>query len=177
MSSLQVPVSDSDHTLGPANAGLVLVEYGDYQCPYCGVAHGVVQQIRHELGDAVRVVFRNFPLTNAHPQALPAAMVAEYAGQHGKFWQAHDALYDNQQQLGPAFYTQLLETLQLPLQGLEEALQNNTFGARIRQDMQSGERSGVDGTPAFFLNGQRFNVRQSYDELFAHLAQLVRARR
>lgn len=177
MSALQVPVSSSDHTLGPADAAVVLVEYGDYQCPYCGVAHGVVQQIRHELGDRVRVVFRNYPLMDAHPQALPAAMVAEYAGQHGKFWQAHDALYDNQQQLGPAFYSQLLQTLQVPLQGLEDALQNNSFGARIRQDMQSGERSGVDGTPAFFLNGQRFHIQQSYDELFAQVARLARAPR
>ena len=91
MTDLAVPVSASDHILGKPDAQVVLVEYGDYQCPYCGKAYPVVKQIAQQFADQVCVVFRNYPLAQAHAQALPAAVTAEFAAQHGKFWQAHDA--------------------------------------------------------------------------------------
>lgn len=165
MSALQVPVSAQDHVSGPRDAAVVLVEYGDYQCPYCGQAEPAVQRIRQELGSKVAVVFRNFPLP-MHAQALPAALVAEFAGQNDRFWKAHDWLYSHQTRLGPPLYGELLQTLQLDAQELEPAMAGGHLEARIRADIDGGERSGVDGTPAFFLNGERFHIHHSYDELY-----------
>lgn len=176
MSALQEPVSALDHQRGHANASVVLVEYGDYQCPYCAQAYAVVVRIREQLGASVLGVFRHFPLMEVHPQALPAAIVAEYAAEHGKFWQAHDLLYQNQRELGPRLYTQLLERLDLPMQGLEAALAHDDFGVRIRRDLGSGVRSGVTGTPAFFVNGQSLHIESSYEELLLAVQAQLGAR-
>ena len=167
MTALQVPVTAQDHWHGPRDAAVVLVEYGDYQCPYCGQAEPVVLRIRKELEARVAVVFRNFPLP-MHPQALPAALVAEFAGQahNGQFWPVHDGLYRHQRTLGPQLYREMLEALDLPLDELEPAMAGGHLEARIRADIEGGERSGVDGTPAFFLNGQRVAIERSYDELY-----------
>lgn len=165
MSALHVPVSAVDHVYGLRNAAVVLVEYGDYQCPYCGLAEPTLQRIRQELGDRVAVVFRNFPLS-MHAQALPAALVAEFAGQHDRFWKAHDWLYSHQATLGPPLYGRLLQTLQLNAEELEPAMAGGHLEARIRADIAAGERSGVDGTPAFFLNGESCHIHHSHDELY-----------
>ena len=172
MTALQVPVTAVDHLDGQRGAAVVLVEYGDYQCPYCGQAEPVVRRIRQELGARVAVVFRNFPLP-MHAQALPAALVAEFAGQNDRFWQAHDALYAQQRNLGPQMYQQMLEALQLNLEELEPAMAGGHLEARIRADIQGGERSGVDGTPAFLLNGQRVAIERSYDELWEVVRRAV----
>ena len=108
-----------------------------------------------------------------HAQALPAALVAEFAGQNDRFWQAHDALYAQQRNLGPQMYQQMLEALQLNLEELEPAMAGGHLEARIRADIQGGERSGVDGTPAFFLNGQRVVIERSYDELWEVVRRAV----
>jgi Protein-disulfide isomerase len=165
MSSLRIPVSSNDHSQGPADAPVTLVEYGDYQCPYCGQAYLVVKQLQARFGDRLRFVFRNFPLTEAHPQAATAALVAEYAGSHGKFWQAHDALYENQQQLGEGLYVEIMRSLGLDEAGLQAAFQSDALLQRIQSDLDGGLRSGVNGTPGFFINGEMYNVRQSFAEL------------
>src|SRR5690242_1494149 len=118
MSSLRIPVSPDDHTIGPEDATVVLVEYGDYQCPYCGAASPVVKDLLAELGDRVRFVFRNFPLAEMHPEAVDAAFVAEFAASHGKFWEAHDLLYENQDRLGSPLYAEICATLALPVADL-----------------------------------------------------------
>jgi len=153
MSHLRIPVSDQDHSIGPVDAPVTLVEYGDYQCPYCGEAFPVVKQILERYDGEIRFVFRNFPIQEIHPEAVDAAFVAEFAADHGDFWRAHDLLYENQSELGPQLYQQICDTLGLSVADLQKAAKENTYSARIRADEEGGIRSGVNGTPTFFLNG------------------------
>ena len=177
MSGLRIPVSDKDHIEGAAGAAVTLVEYGDYQCPYCGAAYGIVKQVQQRFGDRMRLVFRNFPLTEMHPQAMPAAIVAEFAGAQGRFWQAHDALYEHQRQLGGELYLAIAHKLGLPEDGLRAAFESDDYVARIQAEMDGGIRSGVNGTPTFFINGVRFEPQRGFEELFdAVQAQLGGAR-
>ena len=158
--TLLPPVGAADHSLGPATAPIVLVEYGDYECPHCGRAHLVLQAILPGLAKEVRFVFRNFPLTESHPHAEPAAEAAESVSAHGgndAFWPMHDRLFDNQDALEPA---DLLEYAQAA--GVDQALVASDLAAgamkpRVRADFKSGVRSGVNGTPTFFVNGRRFD--------------------
>src|SRR5580692_8744955 len=101
MSVLKVPVSSADHIQGDEKAPIVLVEYGDYECPHCGHAYPIVKQIQKHFGKRLAFVFRNFPLNEIHPDAEPAAETAEFAGANGKFWEMHDAIFENQETLGP----------------------------------------------------------------------------
>ena len=111
---LKVPVTSADHIRGPAQAPVTLVEYGDYECPYCGLAHPVVQRILDDLGPRLRFVFRHFPLSQVHPNAEPAAEAAEFAGARGRFWEMHDRLFENQDRLRPRLLFALAEALELP---------------------------------------------------------------
>ena len=123
MSTLQVPVTDADHIEGDPHAPVTLVEYADYEYPYCGAAYAVIKRVQKHFGKQPRFVFRNFPLTQIHPEAENAAETAEFAGAHGRFWEMHDALYENQEALGPALYVSLAETLGLSAEALKEALE------------------------------------------------------
>ena len=111
MSTLTMPVGERDHAQGPADAPVTLVEYGDYECPYCGMAYPIVKQVQARFGDRLRFVFRNFPLTEIHPHALHAALAAEAAGSQGQFWPMHDAIFQHQHSLGDADLTRLAEGL------------------------------------------------------------------
>ena len=157
MSTLKIPVGPQDHAQGDANAPVTLVEYGDYQCPYCGAAHPMVKQLQQRFGRDLRFVFRNFPIAELHPHAMSAAATAEFAGTRGRFWEAHDALYENQRQLGLPFYETLASGLGLPTTQLRTALESGAFEDKIRSDFTGGVRSGVNGTPSFFINGTRFD--------------------
>ena len=173
MSTLRNPVNAGDHLLGNPAAPIQLVEYGDYQCPYCAQAYPVVKELARRHGDQLAIVFRHFPLTEAHPEAFNAAVVAEFAGSLGQFWAAHDALYDNQDQLGAALYGEIVASLNQNAQQFQQAVERGTFEQRIRHDMEGGLRSGVNGTPCFFLNGQRYDVAGSFDSLLDVVGQLV----
>jgi len=162
MSRLTLPVGARDHIQGPESAPVTLVEYGDYQCPYCGAAYPIVKSVQQRLGDRLRFVFRNFPLSEMHPFALGAAEAAEAAGAQGKFWEMHDRLYENQRALDPPHLAQSARHLGLDVAQFERALAEHTFDARIREDFLSGARSGVNGTPTFYINGRRHDA--SYDE-------------
>lgn len=166
--SLQPPVGPDDHAEGPADAPVTLVEYGDYQCPFCGEAYPIVKQIQQHFGDRLRFVFRNFPLADMHPQAMAAANVADYCGTLGQFWKAHDALYSNQDQLGPRLYVQIAEACGGTAEGVQHAVESNQFGSQIEASIESGIRSGVNGTPTFFVNGQRADIQS-----FGQLAELI----
>jgi formate-nitrite transporter family protein len=169
MSTLTPPVSARDHAEGPADAPLTLVEYGDYQCPYCGAAYPVVKRLQKTLGKKLRFVFRNFPLTQAHPYALIAAETAEAAALQGKFWEMHDLLYEQQALLEPDIIPTWAERLGLDLEKLGNDIAHGGVEKRIQEDRQSGIRSGVNGTPTFFVNGARFDGPPDYNSLLAAL--------
>jgi protein-disulfide isomerase len=169
MPGLNVPVTPADHAVGTDDAPLTLVEYGDYQCPICGEAYPIVKQIQARFGKRLRFVFRNFPLKESHPEAEGAAETAEFAGAAGKFWPMHDALYENQDQLGRALYEDLAGKLDLSLSDLDEALTAGAYLERIRGDFSGGVRSGVNGTPTFYINGMRHDGSFDFDTLSAAL--------
>ena len=137
MSTLQVPFSPADPVQGDPHAP-PLVEYGDYQCPTCGAAFPIVKAVQKHFGKQLRFVFRNFPLAQLHPEAESAAETAEFAGAHGHFWEVHDALYENQDELGLPFCLALAEALNLPEPALREALETRAFGAKVRSDFMGG---------------------------------------
>ena len=167
MSTLKIGVSPQDHAQGAVNAPVTLVEYGDYQCPHCGHAYPIVKRIQKHFGPRLRFVFRNFPLGEMHPEAVAAAETAEFAGANGKFWEMHDGLFENQQRLGGELYAQMAGGLGLSAEALDQALQDGTYGDRVRADFQGGVRSGVNGTPTFFINGQRHDASFEYEDLAA----------
>jgi protein-disulfide isomerase len=158
---LTVPVSQRDHVQGSLDAPMTLVEYGDFQCPYCGAAYPIVKDVQRALGDRLAFVFRHFPLVSAHPYALIAAEAAEAAGAQGQFWPMHDRLYEHQDALDPASLVNHAEALHLDLERFVEDLETHRHVPRIREDLASGARSGVNGTPTFFVNGIRHE--RAYD--------------
>ena len=171
MSQLRVPVSARDHIRGGNDAKVTLVEYGDYQCPYCAMANPIVGLMERQYGRALRVVFRHFPLEEVHPLALTAAEAAEYAGDNGVFWEMHDAIYANQPRLGVPLLFAIAGRLKLSQIGLRDSLANFLHAERVRSDFLGGVRSGVNGTPTFFINGVRHDGGFSASELSAALEQ------
>jgi protein-disulfide isomerase len=165
MPMLRVPVTPLDHIKGPANAPVTLVEYGDYECLFCGAAHPIVQAVSKRFGKKLRFVFRHFPMAQVHPFAESAAQSAEFAGAHGKFWEMHDGLYENQESLGLPLLFALARALDLSEDGLREALVTEEYAPKVRGDFLGGVRSGVNGTPTFFINGQRHDGSWAYDDL------------
>jgi protein-disulfide isomerase len=141
------PVTADDHGQGPENAPVTLVEYGDYECPYCGRAYPIVKRIQERLGNRLRFVFRNFPLAEIHPNATVAAELAEAAALQGKFWEMHDMLYEHQSALGPTNLRGYAKKLDLDLNALDEALRGGEPSTRVRTDFMSAVRSGANGTP------------------------------
>ena len=166
---LRLPVGARDHIRGPETAPLTLVEYGDYQCPFCGEAAPIVDEIQRQLGKQLRFVFRNFPLTEMHPHAEHAAELAETAAAHGKFWEMHDLLYANQEALEDPHLVKYGTSLGLPASEVQKALSGHSHLERIREDFMSGVRSGVNGTPTFFINGMRHDGPFDFDSLMAAL--------
>jgi protein-disulfide isomerase len=156
---LNPPVGPDDHYLGPAHAAVVLVEYGDYQCPHCGRAHAILQEVLARLGDRVRYVFRNFPMSEVHPDADLAAEAAEAVatrGGNGAFWDMHDMLFENQDALSVDDLLGYADAAGMDVGAIAGDLSHGAQRARVQADVASGMRSGVDGTPAFFVNGSRF---------------------
>jgi len=167
---LTLPVSERDHIRGPANAPVTMVEYGDYECPYCGQANIVVDKILGQVGDRLRFVFRNFPLTEIHPHAEHAAEVAEAAGAIDKFWEIHDILYANQDALDDPHLAEYAISLGVSPAVVRRALASHGYLPRIREDFLSGVRSGVNGTPTFFINGVRHDGSYDFETLMAAIA-------
>jgi protein-disulfide isomerase len=167
---LTLPVGARDHIRGPATAPITLLEYGDYQCPFCGEAAPIVDEVQRRLGDKLRFVFRNFPLTEMHPHAEHAAEAAEAAAAHGKFWEMHDALYANQDALDDRHLAEYAASLGIKAGEIQKALARHAYGDRIREDFMSGVRSGVNGTPTFFINGVRHDGPFDLDSLLDAIA-------
>jgi protein-disulfide isomerase len=173
MATLKPPVGPRDHMQGPPDAPVTLVEYGDYECPFCGAAYAIVKAIQERLGDQLCFVFRNFPLTEAHPHAEDAAEAAEAASGQGKFWPMHDMLYENQDALEPEDLVQYARSLRLDLPRFVKELSEHVWAERVREDFRSGVRSGVNGTPTFFINGVRHDGGYDMASLLAAIEEAV----
>jgi Na+/H+ antiporter NhaA len=144
---------ERDHIRGPETASVTLVEYGDFECPYCGMAEPIVRDLLHD--DDLRYVWRHLPLSDVHPRAQIAAEVAEAAAEQGAFWEMHDVLLANQDKLQPADLMRYAEELGLDTERLHDAVKRHVAAARVAADVESADTSGVSGTPTFFVNGQR----------------------
>jgi protein-disulfide isomerase len=166
---LVIPVTERDHQQGPATAAVTLVQYGDYECPYTRQSTTIVRAIQQQLGEQLRFVYRNFPLTEIHPHALHAALAAEAAEAQGKFWQMHDYIFHHQHTLADADLAQFAEAVDLDLQQYARALADQRALARIKEEVEGGERSGVQGTPTFFINGALYRDSWEHDILLAEL--------
>jgi protein-disulfide isomerase len=167
---LTLPVSDDrDHIQGSADAPVTLLEYGDYECPYCGAAYPIIKQVQTQMGSRLRFVFRNFPITTSHPHAEQAAEAAEAAAAQGSFWEMHDHLYEHQRRLELADLVGYAGELGLDVDRFEDELARQVHVARVREDFMSGVRSGVNGTPTFYINGVRHDDAYDVGTLVAAL--------
>ncbi len=164
-------MSERDHVLGPADARVTLVEYGDYECPYCGALHPVIEAARKAFGGNLRFAFRHFPLRSTHPHALAAAKAAEAAAEQGRFWEMHDRLYRRQTQLEDADLLRHARKIGLDVARFERELAARPHEVRIREDLASAAQSGAGGTPSLFINGELYQGSLDRDDVFAALAR------
>jgi protein-disulfide isomerase len=170
-SKLLLPGAGRDHIQGPVDAPIALVEYGDYECPYCGEAFPIVKAVQERLGDRLCFAFRHFPLVNSHPHAQHAAEAAEAAGAQDRFWEMHEMLYENQDALDDKALAGYAANLGLDARRLIAEVEAGTYTPRVREDFNTGARSGVNGTPTFFINGVRYDGEPDVDALLAALKQ------
>ena len=172
MSRLRVPVTERDHLRGsPRDAAVVLVEYGDYECPHCAAAQPTVDNLSVMLGEQLCTVYRHFPLTQIHPHAERAAEAAEAAGAQGAFWPMHELLFDQQPLFDDASLIGYADELGLDVNRFASELGAGVHEQRVREDFMGGVRSGVNGTPTFFMNGIRYDGPYDLQSLFAALQQ------
>lgn len=174
MAQLRIPVTSRDHSFGGENASVTIVEYGDYECPHCAAAQGVVARTLAQFGENVRLVFRHFPLVEIHPLAVTAAEAAEFAGSQGAFWPMHQSIFANQQRLSASLLVALASQLRLSPVALRDAIAAHTFAPKVQADFMGGVRSGVNGTPTFFVNGIRHDSPYGYVDLPSAIDRAVR---
>jgi protein-disulfide isomerase len=161
--SLIVKMNDSDQVAGNRDAPVLLVEYGDYECSYCGEAYGVIKKLQEFFGASLGFIFRDFPLIEIHPHALNAAYIAEAAGLQNKFWQMHDIIFENQNTLALEQLLNLAETIHVDINILMKDCHSHRIRNKVANDLESGIRSGVNNTPAFFINGIRYDGDYSFE--------------
>jgi len=164
---LKPAVSSIDHIQGITTAALELVEYGDYQCPFCGAAYPIIKNIQRKMGADLKFIFRNFPLAEMHPNAFNAAVAAEAAALQKKFWKMHDIIFENQQALAWDDLFAYAKAIDLDLDRFKNDISNQKVIDKVENDFESGIRSGVNGTPSFYINGKKYNG--DYEErIFTH---------
>jgi protein-disulfide isomerase len=160
------PVDEArDHLQGSAEASVTLVQYGDYECPYCGEAYPIVKELQERMGARLRFVFRNFPISTSHPHAEAAAEAAEAADAQGRFWEMHDLLYERQRHLTDRDLHAYAEHLELDVERFDQEMEAHVHAARVHEDFMSGVRSGVNGTPTFYINGVRHDGSYAFEVL------------
>lgn len=162
-------VNDNDNSYGNANAAIELVEYGDYECPYCGRAYPIVKSIQEKLGADLKFVFRNFPLKKIHPNAFAAAVATEAAGLQDKFWEMHDIVFENQRKLDGDNILLLAEKIGLDMEQFKNDVQQRELIEKVEKDFESGIRSGVNRTPSFFINGKKYEDSWEEKEFLEYL--------
>jgi len=170
-SKLALPIAGRDHIQGRIDATITLLEYGDYECPYCGAAYPEIKAVQQQLGDRLCFAFRNFPLVNSHPHARHAAETAEAAGAQGRFWEMHDLLFEHQEALEDEDLARYATVLGLDARRLVGEVLTGAHGARVREDFRSGARAGVNGTPTLFINGALYSGPPDADALIAVLTE------
>jgi protein-disulfide isomerase len=168
---LKLPDQTRDHIQGPIDAPIALLEYGDYECPFCGEVQPIVKEIQRQLGDDLCFAFRHFPLTNVHLHAEHAAEAAEAAGKQRSFWPMHETLFANQHALDDESLAEYAAALGLDEERLIEEVISGAYARRVREDFRMGVRAGVNGTPCFFINGQRYDGARAVEPLLAVLSQ------
>jgi protein-disulfide isomerase len=173
--TFQMTVSKRDHVLGPAHAPITLVEYGDFECGESGAAHRLIQEAQRELGDDLRLVFRNFPLRSLHPRAQRAAEAAEAAATQGRFWEMHDLLFERQHALTDRHLRDYAAALGLDAVRFDYELAARVYAKRVRNDVSGGVKNGVERTPTFFINGVRYEGAFDLSEMLRALEPLVAA--
>jgi protein-disulfide isomerase len=167
--TLRTPVNETDYFFGPSNAPIELVEYGDYQCPYCGRAYPIVKDLLQQAGRQVKFVFRNFPLSKIHPQARMAALAAEAAGLQHKYWEMHDIIYENQIRLHHTALLEYATSIGLQIDQFTADMEREDLAAKVDSHFYSGMRSGVNATPTFFINGEKYTGSWENDDLLQYL--------
>lgn len=170
MIELTTPVGSLDHILGKAGATITLVEYGDYQCPHSGEAHPLIKKLMKEFHNELLFVYRNFP-QESHPEAMIAAQAAEAAALQNKFWEMHDLIFEQQDQLSESNLIYFAESLNLNLDQFENDYKSQDVMSKIESDIESGIRSEVTDTPTFFIDDESLD---DYDETYACLANAIR---
>jgi formate-nitrite transporter family protein len=170
---LTLPDGTRDHIQGSIDAPITLLEYGDFECPVCGETYPVIKSIQESLGENLCFAFRHFPLANVHPRAPRAAEAAEAAGGQQRFWEMHDILFENQQALEDDDLVEYAAILHLDVDRFADELEVGVHRSRVLEDFRSGVRGGVNGTPTFFINGERYDGERGLDPL---LSALMRAR-
>jgi protein-disulfide isomerase len=172
--TLTLPISEErDHVQGSTDAAVTLVEYGDYECPYCGAAYPIIKEVQARMGERLRFVFRNFPIATSHPHAEQAAEAAEAAAAQGRFWEMHNVLYENQKRLRDDDLRGYAEKLDLDLDLFDRELVEHVYAARVHEDFMSGVRSGVNGTPTFYIDGVRYDDSYDLETLLAALERVA----
>ena len=171
---LAVPVLATDHSIGPSDAAVTLVEYGDFECPHCKQAAPVVKLLRSDFIERLRFVYRHFPLDEVHPRALSASEAAECAGVQGKFWPMHDLLFESQSALKFQYWSEYAQRLELDMARFTADMNDAVYLQRIREHKQGGEKSGVRSTPTFFINGKLHDVSFGISSLFDAVEKVLR---
>ena len=171
--TLTVPVGKRDHIQGPSSAAVTLVEYADYQCPFCGNVHPIIKQLQQHFGDRLRFVFRNFPQARIHAYAQRAAEAAEAAGGQGKFWEMHDYLFEHQEALDAENLARAAAALGLDKVKFDRDVAERYYADRVQQDIQSGTDSGVGGTPTIFINGMRNDGDDDFETLKTSIEEAI----
>ena len=166
---LTLPVEAGDHTWGPEDAPVTLVEYGDYECEWCARAFPIVERVQQTMSQFVRVVFRHFPRNSLHPHASVAAQAAEAAAAQGKFWDMHRLLFENQDELADVDLSRYALKLGLEVYKFQADLSSERYAPKVQRDFDSAIQSGVKKTPTLFINGFRYEGALEYDALAAAL--------
>lgn len=168
-----IKISASDHVLGDINAPIELVEYGDYQCSYCGQAYYIVKDLQKKLGKKLKFIFRNYPLEDLHPYAVHAALAAEAAHLQNRFWEMHDVLYENQRRLDDSSIISYARDMGLDTRLFEKEFGSEETVKKLQEDVASGDKAGVRGTPTFFVNGKKYDGNWADAEFLRYLELLI----
>lgn len=176
-STLKIPVTKNDHVRGNLHSPVQLVEYADFECPYCGALAPVLEELRGKYKNDISIIFRHFPLTNHHPFAKLAAIASEAAALQNRFWEMHDALFDNQEYLSEEMINVIAKELELDMQKFRKDMNRDVLKDKVELDLKSGLESGVDGTPTLFINGIKHIGRMTFEELSAEIEILLEEQR